>query len=143
MAVISSSVEIGQPAEAVFAFLTNLENQKTLQPGIKSVTLNGPLAVGTHYIIQGQIMGSNFSSESEIVAFEPGQKFAIKTLAPPPASPVTTTYLLEASGSGTKLTTQMDTVITGGFPGMEEMVKKQLQSTLDGTNAALKKAIEG
>jgi len=143
MAVISSSVEIGQPAEAVFAFLTNLENQKALQPGIKSVTLNGPVAVGTRYIIQGQIMGSNFSSESEIVAFEPGKKFAIKTLAPPPASPVTTTYLLEASGSGTKLTTQMDTVITGGFPGVEEMVKKQLQATLDGTSAALKKAIEG
>ena len=143
MALIETSVEISRSVEAVFAFLTNLENQKVLQSGISSVTLNGPVAVGTHYIIQGQVMGRNFSSESEIVALEPNKKFAVKALAAPPASPVTTTYLLEPAGGGTKLTTQMDTVIMGGFPGVEDMVKGQLKSTLNNVNDALKKAIEG
>jgi len=143
MTVIAASIEINRPVETVFAFLTNLENLKAQNPGIKSITLNGPFAVGTHYVTQGQVMGRNFSTETEIVAIEPDKKFSIKTLAAPPASPVTNTYTLEPSGGGTKLTTSMDAVVMAGpFPGMEEMVKSQLKGALDTGNAALKKLIE-
>jgi carbon monoxide dehydrogenase subunit G len=143
MTIIDASVEINRPVEAVYAFLTNLENLKAQNPGITSVTLNGPFAVGTHYFTKGQVMGRDFSTETEIVAIEPNKKFSIKTLAAPPASPVTNTYVLEPSGSGTKLTTSMDAVVMAGFPGMEDMVKGQLKSALDTGNAALKKLIEG
>jgi hypothetical protein len=34
-------------------------------------------------------------------------------------------------------------VVTGGFPGVEDMVKNQLKTTLDGLNATMKKVIEG
>src|SRR5512140_2815178 len=120
MTVIAASIEINRPVETVFAFLTNLENLKAQNPGITSITLNGPFAVGTHYITQGQVAGRNYSTETEIVAIEPNKKFSIKTLAAPPASPVTNTYILEPSGGGTKLTTSMDAVVmTGPMPGME------------------------
>ncbi|MGC1377566.1 MAG: SRPBCC family protein [Anaerolineales bacterium] len=143
MTVIAASIEINRPVETVFAFLTNLENLKAQNSGITSITLNGPFAVGTHYITQGQVMGRNFNTETEIVAIEPNKKFSIKTLAAPPASPVTNTYTLEPSGGGTKLTTSMDAVVMAGpFPGMEEMVKSQLKGALDTGNAALKKLIE-
>jgi carbon monoxide dehydrogenase subunit G len=144
MTIIEASIEINHPVEAVYAFLTNLENLKAQNPGITSVTLNGPFAVGTHYTIKGQVMGRDFSTENEIVALEPNKKFGTKTLAAPPASPVTNTYTLEASGSGTKLTTSMDAVVMGGpMPGMEDMIKGQLKSAIDAGNAALKKLIEG
>ena len=144
MTIIQASVEISRPVESVFAFLTNLENLKALQPGLTSVVLNGPLAVGSHYTMKGQVMGRNFSVENEIVALEPNKTFGVKTLAAPPASPVTNTYTLEASGSGTKLTTSMDAVVMGGpIPGMEDMIKGQLKSALDTSNAAMKKLIEG
>lgn len=144
MAIIETSIEINRPVETVFAFLTNLENMKALQPGITSVTLNGPMAVGTHYVVKGQVMGRDFSSETEIVAYEPNKKYAAKTLAAPPASPVTNTYVLEPSGSGTKLTTSMDAVVMAGpMPGMEDMIKNQLKSSMDTANASLKKLIEG
>lgn len=143
MAIIETSVQIAKPVEAVFAFLTNLENQKLLQPSIKSIGLSGPLTVGTRYTVKTDVMGREFSSENEIVALETNRQFSVKTLASAPASPVTTSYLLESSGVGTKLTTQMDTVITGGFPGVEDMVKGQLRTTLDTLNATIKKVIEG
>jgi carbon monoxide dehydrogenase subunit G len=142
MATIESSVQINRPVETVFAFITNLENQKTIQPGITQVVLGGPFAVGTRYTLKGQVMGRDFSVENEIVALEPNQKFGIKTLANPPASPVTNTYTLAPEGNGTRLTTTMDAVVMGGFPGMEDMVKNQLKATLDGANAALKKVLE-
>lgn len=140
MTIIESSIEINRPVGTVFAFLTNLENLKLQNTSITSIHLNGLFAVGTHYITKGQVMGRDFSVESEIMAIEENKKLSIKTLAPPPAPPVTNTYLLEPSGSGTKLTTNMDAVVMGF--GMEEMIKTQLKSSLDAGNALLKKLIE-
>ena len=140
MATVSSTVQINKPVSVVYAFITNLEHHKQLGPGILEVTLNGPMAVGSHYIIKGQAYGRAFSTDNEIVALEPNKKFAAKTAAPAPASPVTNTYTLEPSGGGTALTLTMDTVI---FPGTEGMVKPQLQKALDASNAVWKKIIEG
>jgi len=140
MAIIDASIEINRPVETVFAYLTDLENLKAQNPSITSITLNGPFAVGTRYVTKGQVMGREFSAETEIVAIEPNKVFAVKTLAAPPASPVTNTYTLEPSGGGTRLTTSMDTVIMA--MGMEEMVKGQLKSALDMGNTTLKKLIE-
>jgi hypothetical protein len=82
-----------------------------------------------------------------VVAFEPSKKFGVKTLAAPPASDVTNTYLLESEGSGTKLTLQMDAVLVPAgmpnVPGMEDMMKTQMKVGLDSTMAAMKKSIEG
>ena len=141
MSTVDSSIQINRPVEAVFAFLSNLENQKLIQPGITAVTLNGPMAVGARYTLQGQVMGRNFSTENEIVALEPNKKLSIKTLAPPPASPVTNTYTLESAAGGTLLTTTMDAVM-GGVPGFENMIKQQLKNALDSGNATLKKLME-
>lgn len=142
MAVIESSIQINRPVETVFAFVTDLNNLKALNSSITSVTLNGPFAVGTHYITKVQAAGREFSSEAEIVAIEPNKKFAVKTLAAPPASPVTNTYVFEPVGGGTKLTVSMDTVVMAPMPGMEDMIKGQLKGTMDMTNATLKRVIE-
>jgi carbon monoxide dehydrogenase subunit G len=142
MATIESSIHIARSVDIVFAFITNLENQKALQPGITQVILNGPLAIGTRYTLKGQVMGRDFSVENEIVSFEPNKKLGVKTLTSLPSSPMTNTYTLTPEGSSTCLTTSMDAVIMGGFPGMEDMVKNQLKASLDGANATLKKVLE-
>ena len=143
MPVIEASVNISKPIEQVFEYLTNFDNQKNLNNMLTDIIVSGPVAVGTKVKYKGTVMGRAFETENEIVALEPNKKLGIKTKAAPPASDVTNTYLLEPEGAGTKLTAQMDTVITGGFPGVEEMVKNQLISTLNQTLAAMKQAIEG
>jgi carbon monoxide dehydrogenase subunit G len=142
MPIIEASVNVSKPVEKVFEFITNFDNQKKLNNMLTDIIVSGPVAVGTKVKYKGTVMGRAFETENEIVTLEPNQKLGIKTKAAPPASDVTNTYLLEDTGGGTKLTAQMDTVITGGFPGVEEMVKNQLISTLNQTLAAMKQAIE-
>jgi carbon monoxide dehydrogenase subunit G len=138
MAAIETSISINKPAEKVYAYLTDIQNQKALNPSIDEVVMDGKLAVGTHYKIKMTVMGRPFVSENEIVALEPNKKFAVKTLAAPPASPVTNTYTLEPDGAGTKLHLSMDAVV---MPGTEGMVVPQLRAGLDTALAGIKKGL--
>lgn len=147
MAVIETSVKINKPVEQVWAFITTLDNQKKLSSYITGIEVSGPLALGTKYKIETTSMGMKNVTTNEVVAFEPNKKLGVKTFAPPPASDVTNTYILEADGDGTKLILQMDAVLVPAgmpsMPGMEDMMKNQMKAGLDTTMAATKKAIEG
>jgi len=138
MTVIETSISINQPPANVFAHLTDLQNQKALNPSITAVELGGPMAVGMRYKIKMNIANRDFLGENEIVALEPNKIFGVKTLAAPPASPVTNTYTLEPEGSGTKLHLAMDAVV---MPGTEGMVVPQLRAGLDTALAGIKKAL--
>lgn len=141
MTIIESSISLGKPVEQVFEFITNLENQKKLSEYISGVEASGPVQVGMRYKVKTTTAGRTFESVNEVIALEPNKKFAVKTIAAPPASDVTNTYLLEKEGNGTKLTIQMDAVVMA--MGMEEMVKAQLKTGLDMSLAAFKKAMGG
>jgi carbon monoxide dehydrogenase subunit G len=147
MATIETSVRISKPVEKVFEFLTNLDNQKKLSSYITGVESNGPLQAGSKYKIETTSFGNKIVTTNEVVSFEPNKKFGVKTLAAPPASDVTNTYVLEPDGDGTKLTLQMDAVLTPpgmpNMPGMEDMMKKQMLTGLDTSLQAMKKLIEG
>jgi carbon monoxide dehydrogenase subunit G len=140
MEKVETSISIGRPIEEVFAFLTDLENQKSMSPAITEVAFSGKVAVGTKFIIKSKYGNREFSTENEIVALELNKTFAMKTFAPPPASPVTSTYTLEKDGSGTKLHLSMDAPV---MPGTEGLVVPQLRAGLDMALAAIKKAIGG
>ena len=138
MAKVETSISISKPVEKVFAFLTDLGNQKAFSPTITDVVFSGKVGVGTKFTIKSKYGNREFSTENEIVALEPNKTFGVKTLAAPPASPVTNTYTLEKDGSGTKLHLSMDAVV---MPGTEGMVVPQLKAGLDTALAAIKKAI--
>ena len=144
MAVVETSINISKPVEEVFAFLSDLNNQTKLNETLSEVVLSGPVAVGTKFKMKGSVMGRDFETDKEIVALEQNKTFGIKTFAAPPASDVTNTYTFEPAEEGTKLTLAMDSVImTGGVPGMENMVKNQLKTGLETTMAAIKQALGG
>jgi uncharacterized membrane protein len=147
MTVLETSVKISKPVAQVFEFITNLDNQKKLSSYITGVQVSEPLKVGTKYKIQTTSMGHVNETLNEVVAFEPNKKFGVKTFAPPPASDVTNTYILEEDGGGTKLIMQMDAVLTPpgmpNMPGMEDMMKKQMMAGFEATLSTMKKAIEG
>lgn len=138
MAVVETSISINQPVEKVFAYLTDVQKQKDLNPSISAIEVSGKMAVGMRYKIKMTVAGREFVSENEIAALEPNKTFAVKTLAAPPAAPVTNTYTLEKEGSGTKLHLAMDAVV---MPGTEGMVVPQLRAGLDTALAGIKKAL--
>jgi len=146
MATLELSTKINKPVEKVFEFITNLDNQKKLSEYVTGVDFKGPLKVGSHYKIETTSMGRKNETLNEVISLEPNKKFGVKTIAAPPASDVTNTYVLEKDGSGTKLTLLMDAVLTPpgmpSMPGMEDMMKKQMTAGFEATLATLKKAIE-
>ena len=73
MANIETSISINKPVEKVFEYLTNVQNQKVLNPSINEVVMDGKMAVGTHYTIKMTVAGRAFESENEIVALEPNK----------------------------------------------------------------------
>ena len=147
MATLETSVNIKKPVEQVFEFITNLDNQKKLSSYITGIEASGPVQLGTKYKIETTSMGHKNVTNNEVIAFEPNKKLGVKTFAAPPASDVTNTYLLDQDGDGTKLTLQMDAVLTPAgmpnVPGMEDMMKKQMIAGLEATLNTMKKLIEG
>ena len=147
MTIIESSIKINKPVEVVFAYLTNTENMKKLSEYITNIEADGPLKLGSKYKVTTTSYGKTNTSTSEVIAFDQNRLLSIKTYAPPPASDVVNTSILEADGSGTKLTGQMDAMLMPpgmpSMPGMEDMVKKQLITGVESTLALYKKLIEG
>jgi len=147
MATIETSVNIKKPVEQVFEFIANLDNQKKLSSYITGIEASGPVQLGTKYKIETTSMGHKNVTNNEVIAFEANKKLGVKTFAAPPASDVTNTYLLDTEGDGTKLTLQMDAVLTPAgmpnVPGMEDMMKKQMIAGLEASLNTMKKLIEG
>jgi uncharacterized protein YndB with AHSA1/START domain len=146
MSLIEVSATINKPAEVIFAHITNPENMKSQY--VVSVEFDGPLKVGTKCKMTiKSTQGVVNVITSEVVAYEKNKVYGTKTFAAPPASDVTSTYILEAAGSGTKVTMQTEAVLMPpgmpSMPGMEDMMKKQMLAGYEATLAALKKAIEG
>jgi carbon monoxide dehydrogenase subunit G len=138
MTVVETSISINQPVEKVFAHITDIQKQKDGNPSITAIEMDGKVAVGTRYKVKMSLSGREFIIENEIVALEKNKTLGIKTLAAPPAAPVTNTYTLEKEGSGTKLGLAMDAVV---MPGTENMVVPSLRASLDTALAAIKKAL--
>jgi carbon monoxide dehydrogenase subunit G len=138
MATVETSISINKPPDQVFAYLTDVQNQRALNSSIIEILTDGPVAVGSHYKVKMSVMGRPFESENEIVALEPNKTFAVKTLATPPASPVTNTYTLEPEGTGTRLRLSMDADV---MPGTEGMVVPQLRASLETALDGVKKAL--
>ena len=146
MALIEVSTIINKSAEVIFAHITNPDNQKNQY--VASVEFDGPLKVGTKCKTTiKSTQGVVNEIISEVIAFEQNKIYGIKTFAAPPASDVTSTYILEAAGSGTKVTMQTEAALMPAgmpsMPGMEEMMKKQMLAGYETALAALKKAVEG
>ncbi|MCE9645371.1 MAG: SRPBCC family protein [Chloroflexi bacterium] len=146
MTLIEVSTTINKPAEKVFAHIINPDNMKNEY--VVSIKADGPLKVGTKIKTKVKsTQGVVNEIVSEVVAFEKNKVYGTKTYGTPPASDVVSTYVLEADGSGTKLTMKTEaSLMPAGMPsmpGMEDMIKKQMVGSYESTLAALKKAIEG
>jgi hypothetical protein len=146
MTMIEVSTTINKPAEKIFAHITNLDNMKSEY--VVSVTADGPLKAGTKIKTKVKsTQGVVNEIVSEVIAIEKNKIYGTKTFAAPPASDVTSTYILEAAGKGTKVTMQTEAVLMPAgmpsMPGMEDMIKKQMLASYEGTLATLKKTIEG
>jgi uncharacterized protein YndB with AHSA1/START domain len=146
MALIETSIKINASPEKIFSYVSSLDSLKNEY--VVSVEADGPIKLGTKIKTKVKsTMGGENVITSQVVAYEENKLFGTKTFAAPPASDVTSTYILEKDGSGTRVTMQTEAALTPpgmpSMPGMEDMMKKQMIAGYDAALAALKKKLEG
>jgi uncharacterized protein YndB with AHSA1/START domain len=141
MTTVSASIDINQPVDKVFDYMTNVENHKAWQAGIldATVTPSGPIGVGSTYHYTTEVMGRRMETHLEVTAYEKNKKWGVKTTGVPQS--VETAYLFEAVGDNMKLTISME--LAGGYPAAAEgMVKQQTQKTLEEQCNKIKQMVE-
>jgi hypothetical protein len=147
MAVLEASLNLNKSATEIFAYITDLNNQRKMSQYITEIRVDGPLKVGSRYTVVSNAAGRNLESVNEVLGYEQDRLFSVKTFAPPPASDMVNTTILESEGSGTKVTMKMEVNLVPpgmpSMPGMEDMMKGQMMGLLNDSLALLKKNIEG
>lgn len=80
---VEASQTIGAPPEAVFAFVAELDNLPTWQPGVISAeqTSSGPIGVGSTARVLRELMGQRLTVDVTVTAFDPGQRLALESTA--------------------------------------------------------------
>lgn len=138
---LQHSVVINRPIEQVFAFVTDLGNEKRWQPEIESIefTSDGPMGVGTTFRETRRTFGRRYEWHFEVTQFEPNKIFCIQTLSG--ATPYQGCRLFEPAPGGTRVTEQGELQTTGLLklldPLMARLSRKPLKAAYDNLKALL------
>ena len=81
---VELTVEIARPATEVFGYLTDVEKLPEWQSSVVSVRAEEePLCEGAHIVEQRAFLGREAETELEVTAYEPGRRFALRSLRGP------------------------------------------------------------
>jgi len=140
---VEVSIVINRPIEEVFAFFTEPANNPKWEEGLIECrkTSPGPMGVGAQVLEVRKFMGRHMESNLEVTAFEPNKKYAVKVASGPIQFELSAMF--ETVGDGTKISTSGQGEPGGFFKLAEGLVKKQLQSQVEGDMGRLKKLLEG
>ena len=99
---VKYTIFINRPIAEVFAFVTNLDNETRWQPEIKSVTLEGPLQVGSTFREVRVTFGRTYDWHFRITEFDPPHRITIDTISG--SARYRGSRLFEAVADGTQVT---------------------------------------
>jgi uncharacterized membrane protein len=137
------TVVVGRPTDEVFEFLTDLSNVPSWQSGSIDVQEpEGSLGVGTTYVQVLKFLGRRIETTLEVTEFEPGRRFALKTLSGP--VPFEVRHTLEpADGDGaTRLRVELEGEPGGFLKLADALVERSAQRQIERDFATLKELVE-
>ena len=142
MIKVETSTIINRPLAEVFTFFTDPANNPKWEEGLiecRQVS-PGPMGVGTEIIEVRKFLGQRMESKLDVTVFEPNKKYAVKVASGPIQFEISAMF--EAVGDGTKVSISGQGEPGGFFKLAEGLVKKQLQSQVEGDVGRLKKVLE-
>ena len=141
---VEANVTIGAPPDAVFAFVAELDNLPTWQPGVISAeqTSPGAIGVGTTARVLRELMGQRLTVDVSVTAFDPGRRLALESTAA--GLSVSAAMDLEPAPEGTKVVVSTEIRTTSPFLApLEGMAAGIAQEDMTNGLQRLKVAIEG
>ena len=141
---VEASTSIDAPAESVFAFVADLDNLTTWQPGVLSAqqTSPGSVAVGTTARVLRELMGQRLTVDIEVTDYVPGRRLALASAAG--GLSITAAMDLEPDGQATLA--RVATEIRAGsafLAPLEGMAARIAEDDMVAGLQRLKAAIEG
>ena len=142
MIKIETEVKIDRPADEVFAFISNFENNPRWQSGQLEArfTSDGPLRVGSTYDQVAKFLGRRVVSTFEVVEYEPGRK--VKASSTSGSFPITFTRIVEPSKEGSEVTATIEGDASGFFKLAEPLLARMVQRSVDSDYRNLKRILE-
>jgi carbon monoxide dehydrogenase subunit G len=141
---VEASERIGAPADVVFAYVADLDNLKTWQPGVLSAeqTSDGPVGVGATARVLRELMGQRMTADVEVTEYVPGQRLALASVAG--GLSVTAAMDLDPDGQGcvVRVSTEIRTNSVFLAP-LEGMAARIAEDDMVAGLQRLKGAIEG
>ena len=141
---VEASTSIDALAEAVFAFVADLDNLTTWQPGVLSAqqTSPGSVGVGTTARVLRELMGQRVTVELEVTDYVPWRRLALASAAG--GLSITAAMDLEPDGQATLA--RVATEIRSGsifLAALEGMAARIAKDDMVAGLQRLKDAIEG
>ena len=139
--ITEHSVVIDRPTHEVFAIVSNLENMSHYEAFAMAgrKTSEGPIGLGTTFEVTGRMLFWKIRTTVEIIDWQAGRHFAIKTASSPVAAQ--TKYVFESVKGGTRLTLVDDTQFGGLLRFLEPLVtkysRKRFQTDMNNMKAYL------
>ena len=142
MISVETSIEINQPIEKVFEFVTTPENDAQWLIGLESKkTSEGPEDVGATSESEIRFLGAHIHTTWEVTEYEPPKKIRVKTVSGP--IPVTAGHTFAATAEGvTKVTVHGEAEVGSFFKLAEPLVERMAQRQWEVSYHNLKDVLE-
>jgi uncharacterized protein YndB with AHSA1/START domain len=131
MIQIEAEVFINRPSDAVFAYISDFENNPKWQSGQLEArfTSEGPLGVGSTYDQVATFMGRRVVSTFEVLEYEPGHRVKASSISG--SFPITFTRIVSPEGEGSRVKAIVEGDASGFFklatPLMARMVRRSVK----------------
>ena len=136
-------IDIMQPSDEVFAYITNFENNPKWQNGMKSCkfTSAGPLDVGTTYEQVARFLGRTIVTKFEVVEYEPNRM--IKFVSRESTFPLRITRSVKPIDGGTRVHAVIEGEPTGFlFKLLGPLLNRLVSRSINRDYAQLKRLLE-
>ncbi|MBZ0281542.1 MAG: SRPBCC family protein [Anaerolineae bacterium] len=142
MVVVQGSIMIGLPAEAVFAYISNYENDPQWRAGVTRMDQSpkGAAQLGTVTREVLKAMGRANETLAKVVEYEPNRKIAFKSFRA--EVPVDGWRAVESVEGGTHFTYYLHMDLSGMYGLMSPIILWMFQTRLEGDLKTLKSVLE-
>jgi uncharacterized protein YndB with AHSA1/START domain len=144
---VEASIDIGRPAEQVFAYVSDQTNAPSWQRGLLDVrrTTADPIGVGSRHTVVRTFMGRTLTLGNEYTRYEPNTLVAFEWSG---TMPGLASYIVEPAGvDRARLTSRIEMRAAGIFrlaePLMTASLRRDVEANLRTLKVVLEAAAEG
>ena len=140
---IEESITIDRPVEDVFAYVTDPDNQTTIQSNMIEFHADGPMEKGTRTNGATRVAGRRVEWTAEVTEFQPDRRVEIRSLDAPMEFHITWTYE-PAGDDACRVTFEQEVGSLGSFFGRlaDPIVTKMYSRDVKGNLENLKTLLE-